>query len=121
MKKIKKRIKRALAGFLRDELLDYIGYNHKIPQMSLGDRFQVESYDFETIVMEQIIEIDNNRNSNFLAGDPMQMEDNIEKCKREFANEVVKHIYVDAQNLTSREHFMQRSVRFVLRVQKIKN
>ena len=121
MKKLKIRIKRALAAFLKDELLDYIGYNHKIPQMSLGDRFHIDSHEFETVVMEEIIDIDSGRNPNFLHGDPMQMEEHIEKCKQKFAAEVVKNIYVDAQNLTSREHFMQRSVRFILRVQKPKH
>jgi len=120
MKKLKLRIKRTLAAFLKDELLDYIGYNHKIPQMSLGDRFHVDDLEFETVVMEEIIDIDYGRNPNFLHGDPMQMEEHIEKCKRRFADKVVNSIHVDAQNLASREHFRQRSVRFILRVQKPK-
>ena len=51
--KLKTRIKRALAGFLREELLQYIGYNHKIPYMSLNDRFNVDNLSFETMVMEE--------------------------------------------------------------------
>ncbi|NJB83638.1 hypothetical protein [Wenyingzhuangia aestuarii] len=118
MKKIKKRIKRALAAFLREELMEYIGYNHRIPYMSLNDRFKVDNLKFETVVMEQDISIDiDNRE---LQRDPLRLERQIEDCKRQFADEVLKHIHVDTQNLTNRERYMRRSVRFVLRVQAIK-
>lgn len=113
--KLKTRIKQALAGFLREELLEYIGYNHKIPYMSLNDRFNVENLNFETIVMEAEIPIEmDGRMGN---EDSIRFEKYIEDCKRSFADKVIKHIHVDAQNLTTREHFMRRSVRFVLRVQ----
>lgn len=120
MKNIKKRIKRALAAFLREELLEYIGYNHNIPYMSLNDRFKVEELDwnFETVVMEQDISLDiDNRG---LQRDPLRLERQIEACKRQFSDEVLKHIHVETQNLTNRERYMRRSVRFVLRVQSVK-
>lgn len=113
--KLKTRIKRALAGFLREELLEYIGYNHKIPYMSLNDRFNVENLPFETMVMEVEIPIEMDGRMGY--EDPTRLEKHIEDCKRRFAEQVMEHIHVDAQNLTTREHFMRRSVRFVLRVQ----
>jgi len=113
--KLKTRIKRALAGFLREELLEYIGYNHKIPYMSLNDRFNVENLPFETMVMEVEIPIEMDGRMGYK--DPTRLEKHIEECKRRFADQIMEHIHVDAQNLTTREHFMRRSVKFVLRVQ----
>lgn len=115
---IKKRIKRALAAFLKDELMDYIGYNHNIPAMSLGDRFRVDSFDFETIVMEELLDMHPRGMNGF--SDPMILEEHIQRCKDRFSKEIIRHIHVEAENLTSREHYMRRSVRLVLRVQKIK-
>lgn len=116
--KLKTRIKRALAGFLREELLEYIGYNHKIPYMSLNDRFNVQNIPFDTIVMETEIPLSMDMGS--MHQNPMALETYIEDCKKQFANKVLEHIHVEAQNLTTHEHFMRRSVRFVLRVQGIK-
>ena len=116
--KLKTRIKRALAGFLRDELLEYIGYNHKIPYMGLGDRFYVQNIPFETIVMEVEIPIEMGGRMGY--EDPARLEKHIEDCKKRFAEQVMEHIHVEAQDLTTREHFKKRSVRFVLRVQRKK-
>lgn len=116
MKNLKQKIKCALAGLLRDELLEYIGYNHKIPFMSLNDRFMINELPFETMIMEQEIQLSPNldlhRNNHF---DLLEIE--IQSAKERFAREVLNHIHVDAQNLTTHEHYMRRSVRFVLRVQ----
>lgn len=113
--KLKTRIKRALAGFLREELLDYIGYNHKIPYMTLNDRFNVQNIDFETMVMEVEIPIDLYDRMGY--EDSIRLVKHIENCKKRFADQVIEHIHVEAQNLTTRKYFMRRSVRFVLRVQ----
>lgn len=113
--KLKTRIKRALAGFLREELLEYIGYNHNIPYMGIGDRFNVENLPFETMVMEVEIPIEMDNRMGY--EDPTRLEKHIEDCKRMFSDRIMEHIHVEAQDLTSREHFMRRSVRFVLRVQ----
>jgi hypothetical protein len=110
--KIKTRIKRALAAFLREELNEYIGYNHTIPYMSLDNRFKVEHVEFETVVMEHVISINPQRND-----DPYIIETLIKRAKDDFANRVLDHIHVDAQNLTTPEDFMKRSIKFTLRVQ----
>ena len=110
--KLKTRIKRALAAFLREELLEYIGYNHNIPYMPIGERFYVEHLPFETVVMERILPIDQE-----LQRMPYGLEELIHKCKEDFARQVVEHIHVDAQQLLNDRDFGRRSVRFVLRVQ----
>jgi|GEM_PF-4427270 len=114
LKTIRQRIKRALAALLREELLEYIGYNHNIPFMSLNDRFMVDHLPFETVVMEVEIPIHSYGSH---TPDHIRLEHQIEQCKKEFAERVLEHIHVDAQNLTTPEHYMMRSVRFVLRVQ----
>ena len=116
MKKIKTRIKRALAAFLREELLEYIGYNHRIPFMSTRERFNVENLPFETVVMECEIPISPNNED-----DRFELERSIQSAKEAFTRRVIEHIHVDAQNLTSSKHFMRRSVRLVLRVQGKRN
>ena len=111
---IKKRIKRALAAFLKDELEEY----RPIPFTSLNDRVRIEQYDFETLVMEEIIPIKPTYET--IGGDPYTLERHISLCKEKFAKEVMKYIQVDAQNLTDSRSIMDRRVRFILRVQKVK-
>lgn len=113
--KIKKRIKRVLAACLRDELLEYIGYNHKIPFMSLEQRFCVENVQFETKVMETIIPIEIEKA--IYDHNPTLLEEKIQKCKEDFSRQIVDHIHVDAQDLLDPNFFRQRSVKFTLRVQ----
>lgn len=116
MKKLKQKIKRALAGFLKDELLDYIGYNHKIPLMSLNDRFVIDQIPFETLVMELEIPIEADFRNRLNPND--SLEHLIISAKEKFARQVMEHIHVEAQNLTSNDYYMRRSVKFMLRVQK---
>lgn len=113
--KLKTRIKRALAGLLREELLEYIGYNHNIPYMSLNDRFQVETLPFETFVMESEINLSNQSRIGY--DQAHYIEKQINDCKEKFARKVMEHIHVDTQNLTDHEHYMRRSVKLTLRVQ----
>ena len=117
MKKLKQKIKRALAGFLREELLEYIGYNHKIPFMSLNDRFMVNELPFETMVMEIQVPLFENIGTDLAFESSMRFEKAIEDAKKKFSNQIMDHIHVDARDLTTREHYMVRSVKFVLRVQ----
>lgn len=111
MTKLAKRFKRALASFLKDELMEHIGYNHNIHFRSLNDRFNVENIPFETMIMEVVIPIESNHSQMFT------LEERIEDCKKQFAIQIMDHIHVDAQNLTNNDKFMRRSVRFSLRVQ----
>jgi len=113
-----KRIKRALAAFLRDELLEYIGYNHNIPYMTLDKRFEIEEIPFDTVVMETILPLEIEKMA--FEQNPTLFEKYIEDCKKDFARKVMDHIHVDARNLTTDFDYMQRSVRFILRVQKKK-
>lgn len=111
--KLKKRIKKALASFLQDELLEHMGYNHKIHAQSLNDRFIIEQVPFETIVMEQ--EVDINPGSGF--EHQMRLEQAIDKSKRYFAEEVIKHIHVECQDLLRPEYMMRRSIKLTLKIQ----
>lgn len=118
-----KRIKRALAAFLREELLEYVGYNHNIPLMPLKDRFMVKNVEFDTLAMERIIPVDQNHYpfDDFLPGQMhSSFEEEVQKCKQDFAQEVLKHIHVDAQELADDNFFKNRSVKFILRVQAVK-
>lgn len=115
MKNIKRKIKRALAAFLKEELLEYIGYNHEIPLTSIPDRFMINEIPFDSVVMEQVIPIEIDRMR--MEGDARPFEEHIRRAKERFAKEVMKQIYVDAQNLTTDDNYMRRSVKFILRVQ----
>ncbi len=108
-----KRIKRALAAFLRDELLEYIGYNHNIPYMTLDQRFTIREVNFEIAIMEKVITISDHLNSQI----PNFFEDQIEVAKKEFARNVMDHIHVDTTSLIDEENYMNRSVKLILRVQ----
>lgn len=116
---LKKRFKRALAAFLREELMEYIGYNHEIPFTSIPDRFPINNIEWDTLVMEQVIPIEVDRMR--MDGDTRSFEMMIEKAKKQFASEVMKEIHVDAQNLTTDDNWMRRSVVFRLRVQRFKS
>lgn len=117
MKKLKQKFKRALAAFLREELLEYIGYNHKIPFMSLNDRFMVQELPFETMVMEIQVPLFENIGTDLAFESSMRFEKAIEDAKRKFASQMMDHIHVDARDLTSRENYMIRSIKLVLRIQ----
>lgn len=116
MKNLKQKLKRALAGFLREELLEYIGYNHKIPFMSLNDRFMINELPFETMVMEIQVPL-HDENSYTCMESKSIFERQIEYAKRKFASQMMDHIHVDAHDLTSRENYMVRSIKLVLRIQ----
>lgn len=107
-----KRIKRAIAAFFREELLEYIDYSHTIPFTNLNDRFVVEKVDFETVAMEKSIPIQRNTFE-----DARYLEEEIQQAKEYFARQILEHIHVDAQNLTRPDYYGRRSVKFVLRVQ----
>jgi len=111
---IKKRIKRALAAFLREELLEYIGYNHEIPYMNLQDRYVINQVPFETVVMESKLSIDD------YGHNQLRIEEQISRMKQEFADKVLENIHVDANDLTNHKHYRQRYVTFRLMVQKKK-
>jgi hypothetical protein len=117
---LKKRIKRCLAAFLKDELLEFVGYERNHGPMSINNNYKVEHVPFETIVMEQMISLNepgpNNYDSNRLT-----LERQIQRCKEVFSNKVMEHIHVDAQTLINHEDFYARSVKLTLRVQHKKN
>ncbi len=113
---LKRRIKRCLAAFLKDELLEFVGYERNRGPMSLYNDYKVEHVPFETIVMEQMVSLKepgpNNYDSNRLT-----LERQIAMCKKEFCSKVMEHIHVDAQTLINQEDFYARSVKLTLRVQ----
>ena len=112
-----KRIKRALAAFLRDELLEYIGYNHNIPYMTLDQRFVMKEVAFDVAIMEKVIKISDGLNQRA----PYFLEDQIEVCKKEFTRNIMEHIHVDATDLINGEYYNGRSIKLILRVQKKQN
>jgi len=117
MKKIKNRVKRALAGFLREELLEYIGYRHNHSALPIGPSMTIKQLPFETICMEQEIDI-----SGLTSGFHMReiqdgYEDILHRTKQRFANEIMDHIHVETRNLTNEQFYGRRSIVLSLRVQ----
>lgn len=121
MKKLKLKFKRALAGFLRDELLEVIGYNHRIPLQSLKDRFVINEVPFETMCMEMVInlypdiDVRHRLDSRFEAVSDFERQ--VREAKEQFCFQMMDHIHVDAQDLVSPEYRGQRSVRLMLQIQ----
>lgn len=91
MKKLKLRFKRALAAFLRDELLEYIGYNERSGYNI--EPIRVNHVDFEVVQLEGVI------NCFDLESRRVHLEAEIEHIKHKFTKEVMRHIEVDAQDL----------------------
>lgn len=106
------RIKRALAGFLRDELLDHIGYKHNVP-FHAKERFSNSNGTFKTFELERIISLDM---ESIYPPDDYRLENAITEVRDEFAQELLQYIHVDAQNLTTQEYYMRRSVRFSITI-----
>ena len=113
--KFKNRIKRALAGFLRDELLEFIGYDRNLYPSHSGPPFMIQTIEFDTIISEKVININRGH---------MGFDDNYEKdlehCKRELLHQAEKCIHVETYELTSPEFSHARSIRLILRIQKPK-
>lgn len=115
-----KRVKRALAGFLKDELLDYVSVNAQLKTPFLAEPVVVlDNTEFETIVMEQLIDINPGSTPSGM-NDPLYLDRRIEQAKHQFAQEVVEHIHVEAQDLTKQGMWGKKHIRLVLRVQKKK-
>jgi len=111
--KLKTRIKRALAAFLREELLEYIGYKHNSPLHSTSS-FVVEDIPFDTLTMEKTINL---AGMNDERGQYM-LEDEIQRAKKVFAHQVMDHIHVDARELLHPEYRYQKFITLKLRVQR---
>lgn len=104
MKKLKIRIKRALAAFLRDELLEYIGYQEK-----RGYRIEpvvINQVDMECVTLEHVIDL---RYTKF------DLDFMIEKAKKQFADKIIEHTEVNAQNLVH-HHFSPDYKKITLRL-----
>lgn len=111
--KLKKRIKKALAGFLMEELLEWIGYHHNRP-LSSNVPFQIENVPFETVRMEKVIDLTglNNDYASHL------LREQIDHAKKVFAEKVMDNIVVDTRNLINPEYRNVTSVTLSLTVQK---
>lgn len=118
--KIKTRIKRALAAFLRDELLDYIQYRHTKPYGPTGGPDVVAAVPFETVTMAAVLKLPNvHPRTDRAMGRVIDFYDELSDIKRQFAAEVMDHVHVDARELVSHRHYGPlRSVTLTLRVQR---
>lgn len=116
MKKLKQRIKRALAGFLKDELLDYIGYKEDRPQMITKENvfFRMEA---ELMRMDFSIDIHDVKHFD----QQRAYEEAIDSAKKKMFDEVYKNIIVDSRNMTSPEYAWRREISLALYIGKIKN
>lgn len=110
MRKIKQRIKSALAQLFREELLEYIGYRHDIPLHGINERSTVKDIPFETVILEEVIGIDP------CAPHPdHDVHIGIQRAKERMAKEILKHIHVSTHDLIT--DGTKQSIRLKLRVQ----
>lgn len=114
MTKLKKRIKRSLASFLKDELLEFIGYDDRKRIYSPEPSFRVNQVDFETLCCEARLEI----NSGRFMDERVRYEENLKRIKEDFMDQIMDHIHVESFELTNPQFSYQRVVRMTLRVQK---
>ena len=104
MKKIKKKIKRALAAFLREELLEFIGYD-----FSHQPHYVHQLGEFNT--MQFRIEIPLNLN-------PIEQENHIDMAKRKLFESIEPCIQISSLPLTTPQYRYRRYIEMTLRVQK---
>jgi hypothetical protein len=109
MKNIKKRFKRALANFLRDELLEIIGYDPypKLPHIVHTHR------DFGVIKSE--FDFDIHTAPSFMS-EPRQYEEMLDLAKKKMFKAIEPCIEVEAKNLVSPEFYNRRKIRLSLMV-----
>lgn len=109
-----KRIKRAIAGFLREELREYTDYS----QLQLGPLHQqviLDEIKFDTYKMESIIDIDTPYYPADSYDGPVSYQ--IDVAKRKMAAELMDHIHVDTRELTDPVHIGKAAIRLTLRIQ----
>ena len=116
LKKLKTKIKRTLAHFCREELLDYLGHKHTWGPVSSPN---VVLADMELQQMEVALQIGTIGGHNPHMDPRMNdYETQLHEAKRQFAEFIMQHIDVETRELTSREHFGRRSVYLSLYVRK---
>ena len=114
MTKFKKRIKRSLASFLKEELLEFIGYDDRKRIYSPESNIRVNQVEFETLCCEARLEVHSGR----FMDERVQYEENLKKIKQDFMDQIMDHIHVESIELTNPQFSYQRVVRMILRVQK---
>ncbi len=102
--KYSKKFRRALAALLRDELLEYIGYNHSLPLSRYNEPYIIQNAPLDILRLERVIDF----------SDPVKYEYDLEKTKREFAEIVNRNITIESESLTSNEDFRRRKVKMML-------
>ncbi len=121
MKKLKKRIKRALAGFLIEELREIITGQHLRHYWRDSVHYRIENVEAETLVLEQVVNLSQ---ISAHAGNIRQsfnpMEFAVEESKKQFAEKVMEHIHVDAQDLLNYGKYRDGKITLRLVVQKKK-
>ena len=116
-----KRIKRALAAFLKDELLEFIGYRHDIPTFLSGSAI-IKNYECDVVKMERVIDINTDFATNFHQREIQDsFELKIEETKKEFARELLKYMHVETKQLVNPSHWDRRSIRLEIVVAKTPN
>jgi hypothetical protein len=103
---LKKRIKLALAAFLKEELLEFVGYKYNTGIKSIPERVVINQLHFETLQLRRMIHINHD------------FELNIKRCKEEFLREIEKHIHIDAQTLMEDVIYGAKGVTLSIVVQK---
>lgn len=117
MKKIKTRIKRALAHFCREELLDYVGYKHTWGPISSPN---VVVADMELQQMEIALSIPSMSSRNHLRELDDDYETQLHEAKKQFAEFIMQNIHVETKDLISNEHFGRRAIYLSLYVRRKK-
>ena len=112
MGKTSKRFKRMLFGFFKEEILEAAGYDTKGWHASAT--VVQNMVEFDTMVMEHVIEISDNLNIHGLR--PLGAQ--IEEAKRSFARNVMENIRVDCRDILDPNIYDAKKIRLSLMVQK---
>jgi hypothetical protein len=116
--RIIKRLKRALAGFLKDELQEYTN-PFGVDFEPMNQKVIIDEIGFDTYTMERIIDVDREYYSirGLSLDDKGPLSFQIDRVKAMFADKVVEHTHVDFKELTNPAFIGKAAIRLTLRVQ----
>jgi len=106
MKKLKKRIKRALAAFLKDELLEIVKYSYPHPSFPVSNEVHLHP---ETFRIEYKITVT----------DESEFEYALQQAKDKIAQHIIQdHLVVDTRELMDPQYAYCRSVEISVNLMK---
>lgn len=99
--KFSKRLKRALAAFLRDELLEFIGYNERTGLSSEKIDYKIIEQPLELITVQETMELN-------VGG--VEYEKRLQRMRDEISRAVLAYAKVDSTPLVNFEDMYKRKI-----------